>query len=115
MMFDVPTVSVADLDGQPPGTVLLDVRELEEWAAGHAADAIHVPLSELPAGLVDSGALDGSGRIVVVCRVGARSAQVAAWLADQGHDAVNLAGGMEAWARAGRPIVGPAGTAGVII
>jgi rhodanese-related sulfurtransferase len=115
MRFGVPSVSVDDLDGQPPGTVLLDVREDDEWVAGHAEEAIHVPLSELPAGLLDSGALDRPGRIVVVCRVGARSAQVAAWLARQGHDAVNLAGGMEAWAEAGRPIMGPAGTAGVII
>jgi rhodanese-related sulfurtransferase len=115
MMFDVPSVSVADLDREPPDTVLLDVREDEEWVAGHAADAIHVPLSQLPAGLTDSGALDGSGRIVVVCRVGARSAQVAAWLTRQGYDAVNLTGGMEAWAQAGRLIVGPDGTIGVII
>jgi len=115
MMFDVPSVSVADLDREPPDTVLLDVREREEWVAGHAVDALHVPLSELPAGLAESGALDRTGRIVVVCRVGARSAQVAAWLTRQGYDAVNLIGGMEAWVQAGRPIVGPDGTRGVII
>ena len=115
MMFDVPSVSVADLDREPPDTVLLDVREKEEWVAGHAVDALHVPLSELPAGLAESGALDGTGRIVVVCRVGARSAQVAAWLTRQGYDAVNLIGGMEAWVQAGRPIVGPGGNRGVII
>ena len=115
MMFDVPSVSVADLDREPPDTVLLDVREDEEWVAGHAAEAIHVPLSQLPAGLADSGALDGTGRIVVVCRVGARSAQVAAWLGRQGFDAVNLTGGMEAWAQSGRSIVGPDGAIGMII
>ena len=115
MMFDVRSVSVADLDREPPDTVLLDVREDEEWVAGHAAEAIHVPRSQLPAGLADSGALDGTGRIVVVCRVGARSAQVAAWLSRQGFDAVNLTGGMEAWAQSGRSIVGPAGAIGMII
>ena len=115
MMFDVRSVLVADLDREPPDTVLLDVREDEEWVAGHAAEAIHVPLSQLPAGLADSGAIDGTGRIVVVCRVGARSAQVAAWLGRQGYDAVNLTGGMEAWAQSGRPIAGPDGTIGMII
>ena len=114
-MFNVPSVSVADLDREPADTVFLDVREDEEWVAGHAADAIHVSLSELPAGLVDSGALDGTGRVVVVCRVGARSAQVAAWLTREGYDAVNLIGGMEAWVQAGRPIIGPDGSHGVII
>ena len=115
MMFDVRSVLVADLDREPPDTVLLDVREDEEWVAGHAAEAIHVPLSQLPAGLADSGALDGTGRIVVVCRVGARSAQVAGWLSRQGYDAVNLTGGMEAWTQSGRSIVGPDGAIGMII
>jgi rhodanese-related sulfurtransferase len=114
VLFDVPTVTVADLDRDPPGLVLLDVREHDEWAAGHAADAVHVPMSELPAGLAGSGVLEQDGRIVVVCRVGARSAQVAAWLCRQGYDAVNLAGGMLAWAQAGRPVVGPNGTPGTI-
>ena len=59
MMFGVPSVSVGDLDREPPDTVLLDVREDEEWVAGHAIDAIHVPLSELPAGLADSGPSTG--------------------------------------------------------
>ena len=115
MMFDVPTVSVAEIDSQPPGTLLLDVREDDEWAAGHAAEAIHLPLSELPAGLADSGILGGGRRVVVVCRVGARSAQVAAWLNHQGFDAVNLAGGMQAWVQAGRPIVGAGGRPGVVL
>jgi rhodanese-related sulfurtransferase len=74
-----------------------------------------VALSELPSGLVDTGVLEETGRVVVVCRVGARSAQVAAWLSRQGYDAVNLAGGMQAWVQAGRPIVGPGGAAGVIV
>jgi rhodanese-related sulfurtransferase len=40
---------------------------------------------------------------------------VAAWLSRQGFDAVNLTGGMEAWAQSGRSIVGPAGAIGMII
>lgn len=47
-------------------------------------------------------------RVYVVCRVGGRSAQVAAYLLQQGLDAVNVDGGMLAWESAGRPLVGEA-------
>jgi len=50
----------------------------------------------------------------VVCRVGSRSAQVTAWLAAQGRDAVNLAGGLDAWADAGRPLVTDDGSPGAV-
>ena len=95
--------------------MLLDVREDEEWVAGHAAEAHPCSAQPTPGRPGRLGALDGTGRIVVVCRVGARSAQVAAWLSRQGYDAVNLTGGMEAWAQSGRSIVGPDGTIGMII
>jgi rhodanese-related sulfurtransferase len=52
--------------------------------------------------------------LIVVCRVGARSAQVAAWLRAQGRDAYNLTGGLESWAAAGRPLVTEAGTPGAV-
>jgi rhodanese-related sulfurtransferase len=43
--------------------------------------------------------------VVTVCRWGARSARAAALLAREGHDVVNLSGGMHTWARAGLPVV----------
>jgi rhodanese-related sulfurtransferase len=46
-----------------------------------------------------------TGQTLVVCRVGSRSAQAAAYLLQQGVDAVNLAGGLAAWASARRPLV----------
>ena len=52
---------------------------------------------------------DSEGRTVVVCRVGARSAQVVAYLAQQGHDVVNLDGGMVEWVDAGRGLVSDTG------
>jgi rhodanese-related sulfurtransferase len=83
--------------------LLLDVREGDEWAAGHAPTAQHVPMMEIPARL---GELPRDRDVVVVCRVGARSAQVVAFLLNQGFDRVaNLAGGMYAWEAAGRPLV----------
>jgi len=51
----------------------------------------------------------------VVCRVGGRSEQVTAWLVSQDYDAVNLDGGMMAWAAVGRAIVNEAGTDGFIV
>lgn len=95
----------------PDDATILDVREDEEWAAGHIAGSTHVPLSGLPGRAADIPATDP---LVVVCRVGARSAQVTAWLAGQGRDVANLTGGLEAWATAGRPLVTDAGTPGTV-
>jgi rhodanese-related sulfurtransferase len=98
----VPTVDVATL---PPDAVLLDVREDDEWAAGHIAGALHVPMMRVPQQLQhDPGPLTPDATIVVVCKVGSRSAQVTAWLRQQGYEAANLAGGMYAWEAAGRAI-----------
>jgi rhodanese-related sulfurtransferase len=98
----VPEVRVETI---PPDAVLLDVREDEEWAAGRIAGAVHVPMMQVPQRIAyDPGPLQPDRAIVVVCKVGSRSAQVAAWLRRQGYDAANLAGGMLAWAAAGRPM-----------
>jgi rhodanese-related sulfurtransferase len=80
------------------GAVLLDVREPEEWEAGHAPGATHVPLGQLPDRM---GELERSQRIVVICRSGGRSALATEWLAAAGFDAANLVGGMQQWAQAG--------------
>lgn len=96
----VPTTSVTHLPSELPGT-LLDVREDEEWQAGHAPGAVHVPLTELSTRLDE---LDLDRTVHVICRSGARSAQAVAWLNENGADAVNVAGGMNAWARNGRPM-----------
>jgi rhodanese-related sulfurtransferase len=101
----VPTVQATDLDPAkpvPPGTVLLDVREQDEWDAGHAPDAVHIPLGDLPERV---GELDPDARVLVVCHSGARSARATAWLNQGGYDAANLDGGMVDWARAGLPVV----------
>jgi rhodanese-related sulfurtransferase len=85
------------------GAYLLDVREDDEWAAGHIEDAMHIPMS----GFIErAGEVPKDRDVVVVCKVGARSAQVAAYLRQQGWPAVrNLDGGVVAWVRAGRPLV----------
>jgi rhodanese-related sulfurtransferase len=106
----VPTLTVAEVSDD---AYLLDVRDRDEWEAGHAPEAVHLPMMEIPGRI---GELPGDRDIVVVCRVGSRSAQVVAYLIAQGRNRVtNLGGGMSAWHAAGRPVVSSDGTAGFVL
>jgi rhodanese-related sulfurtransferase len=106
----VPSVTVAEVAAD---AYLLDVRDPDEWAAGHAPEAVHLPMMEIPGRI---GELPGERDIVVVCRVGSRSAQVVAYLIAQGRDRVsNLDGGMFAWDAAGRPLVATDGSPGYVL
>lgn len=93
------------------GAVLVDVREPEEWGAGHAAVAFHLPMSQL---VERADELPQDRMVVCVCRSGQRSAAVATALLDAGWDAVNLAGGMQAWALAGLDVVDDQGWPGTV-
>ncbi|MFF6803993.1 rhodanese-like domain-containing protein [Streptomyces sp. NPDC012616] len=93
--------------------VLLDVRETPEWNAGHAPDALHLPLSRLVAGASLPAAAQGRP-VVTICRSGHRSQQAAKLLAGRGVQATDVTGGMTAWAGAGLPVIGPGGSNGVI-
>ena len=94
------------------GAVLLDVREVDEWKAGHAPGARHVPLGDV-ASRPDS--LPRDRRLVVMCRSGHRSSRATALLVDSGFDAVNLDGGMRAWAGAGLPLEAAGGRKGRVV
>lgn len=94
------------------GALLLDVREIGEWDAGHAPAAQHIPLSVL---MTSFDSLPNDRQIVVVCKVGGRSSQAAAWLEQQGLNALNLDGGMLAWAASGLPVTDNDGADGVIV
>jgi rhodanese-related sulfurtransferase len=107
-MSDVPEISVQDL---PADAVLLDVREPDEWAAGHVDGASHVPLADVPRRL---NTLPEGQPLYVLCRSGQRSGRAVAWLAGQGVQAVNVAGGMKAWSAAGKPMVSDDGEPTVI-
>ncbi len=103
----IPTVAVEAVPADPTadGIVLLDVREDAEWAAGHIPGAVHIPMGRVAQKLhFDPGPLTPEATIVVVCKVGGRSAQVTAWLRHHGYDAANLDGGMLAWDAAKRPM-----------
>jgi rhodanese-related sulfurtransferase len=102
MTSPVPAVSVPNVPGD---IVLLDVRENDEWVAGHAPGAVHVPIGQVPQRLEELAAAFPDRPVHVVCRSGGRSARVTAYLAQAGWEAVNVEGGMRAWAAAGRPMV----------
>jgi DMSO/TMAO reductase YedYZ molybdopterin-dependent catalytic subunit/rhodanese-related sulfurtransferase/glyoxylase-like metal-dependent hydrolase (beta-lactamase superfamily II) len=87
------------------GAFLLDVREADEWQAEHAPDASLIPMAQVRERQAE---IPRDRRIVVVCRSGGRSAAVTDSLRAWGFDAVNLAGGMCAWAAAGLPVVSAA-------
>ncbi len=106
-MTQVPTVTMDGVpDPLPEQLPVLDVREQHEWDAGHVEGAQHLPLSELLERVDEVPA----GQVLVVCKVGGRSAQAVAYLAQQGHEVVNLDGGMLAWEGAGRPMVSEDGS-----
>lgn len=99
----VPSI---DVHAVHDGEVVLDVREPDEWSAGHITGAVHIPMGAIPERLEE---LPDAARLVVVCRGGGRSARVVAYLREAGLDAVNLDGGMTAWARAGKPMASERG------
>ena len=94
------------------GALLLDVREPEEWQAGRAPMARHIPLGALGANLDQ---LPKERTVVVVCRSGGRSALAADALIKVGYDALNLAGGMQAWDAADLEVLADGGGPGEIV
>ncbi len=99
----VPEVTPAEAHRrQQAGAVLVDVREADEWAAGHAAGALHLPLGELALRHDD---LPRDRETLLICASGNRSKVAAQVLARAGHDrASSVEGGTIAWARAGLPV-----------
>jgi rhodanese-related sulfurtransferase len=98
-----PAVSIAEL---PADALLIDVREADEWACGHAPDAVHLPLSELTARVAE---VPEDQSVYVICKVGGRSEQAVNFLNQQGRSTVNVSGGMLAWQAAGRAMVNESG------
>lgn len=81
---------------------ILDVREPQEFAQARIDGAHHIPLGEL---VERQGEVPRDRTVYVLCHIGGRSARAAAYLEQQGVDAVNVDGGILAWYRAGLPVV----------
>ncbi len=84
--------------------VLVDVREDNEWAAGHAAGAVHLGKGIIERD-IEAKVPDKHTRLVLYCGGGYRSALAADNLQKMGYtDAISLDGGWKAWQQAGLPV-----------
>ena len=95
---DVRTFAAAHRDG----AVVIDVREPQEYAAGHVPGAAMIPMGFVHSRLRD---LPRDEPVYVICASGNRSLTAAGWLASAGISAVSVAGGTSAWADSGGPLV----------
>jgi rhodanese-related sulfurtransferase len=109
-MTDLPSVTAGDVD-ELDDPFLLDVREPAEFEAGHAPGAVLVPLGTLPDGWSE---LPTDRPVLCICRSGGRSARATEFLREQGIDAVNLEGGMQAWSAFGLDVVRTDGSFGTV-
>jgi rhodanese-related sulfurtransferase len=94
------------------GALMIDVREDDEWVAGHVLGAVHFPMGQVVERI---GELPIGRTIVCMCRVGGRSGSVALYLAGCGYDIRNIDGGMQAWASHGLPVVDASGDPGRVV
>lgn len=102
-MAEIPEVSVDELEeALPDGGALFDVRQPDEYVAGHVAGAVLVPLGEVAARIAE---FPTAGPVYVICRSGARSATACGVLRPAGIDAINVAGGTMGWVNSGRDVV----------
>jgi rhodanese-related sulfurtransferase len=103
-----PTVAPKEVAGdvEEGRTLLVDVREDDEWRAGRAPAALHVPLATV-GDRISAIERRADGRpVAFICRSGSRSAEAAEVAVDAGLEHVlNVGGGMAAWVDAGLPIV----------
>jgi len=81
------------------GVPLIDVREVDEFAAGHVPGAVNLPMSTIGEHLDELP----EGQFHVICQIGGRSGRVVEALTARGHDAVNVDGGTAEWVAAGLP------------
>lgn len=97
--MNIPEISPAEFvarRSRGDAMTLLDVREGWELAVASVPDVVHIPMGEIASRL---GELDAAREVVVLCRSGRRSLEVAKYLQQSGFQAVNLAGGILAWSR----------------
>jgi rhodanese-related sulfurtransferase len=81
------------------GVWVLDVREVEEFEAGHVPNALHIPLSTIPE---NKHLIVEHETLYVICKAGGRSMKAATYLEAEGYTVVSVAGGTDEWAASGR-------------
>jgi rhodanese-related sulfurtransferase len=100
------TISEASVDelelALHAGAVLIDVRQPNEYEAGHVPGAVLVPLAAVPDTLE---AFSSDAPTYVICKTGSRSYRACEFLEDQGLETINVEGGTMAWIISGRTTV----------
>jgi rhodanese-related sulfurtransferase len=95
----IPEIDVTDLEPlHRAGASIVDVRQPDEYDEAHVPGAVLIPLGEVPDRAAE---LPTDGTIYLICKSGARSQRAGDFLAGQGYDVVNVAGGTMAWIDAG--------------
>jgi len=98
----VPEIDVDALDqARRGGAAVIDVRQPDEYDAGHVPGARLIPLAEVG---MRVGEIPTDGPVYVICLSGGRSAKATEFLRTKGVDATSVAGGTKAWAGSGRPL-----------
>ena len=101
-MINQLEIDVETFAARQPDAYLIDVREPDEYAAGHVDTARLVPAGSLAGA---AGSLPTDRTIYIICASGNRSSSMAAYLSGIGIDARSVRGGTSAWAAAGHPVV----------
>ena len=82
------------------GSVLIDVREPEEFTLARVEGSQLIPMQTIPAQLQKLEQMADDNTLLVLCHHGVRSLQVVAWLRRQGiEDCYSVAGGIDRWSR----------------
>ncbi len=101
----VKTASVTELQvALTRGERVLDVREKYEFDSGHVPSAMHIPMSIVPLRVDDIKEPSSADPVWIICESGARSWQVADYLARHGVSVINVDGGTSAWRANGLPL-----------
>jgi rhodanese-related sulfurtransferase len=99
---DVPEIDVPAFAAlHASGATVIDVRNPDEYEAGHVPGAELIPLPEVPARVAE---VPDDGPVYVICAVGGRSRKACEVLAGHGRRVTNIAGGTKGWIEAGLPV-----------
>ncbi|MGE0668356.1 MAG: rhodanese-like domain-containing protein [Sphingomonadales bacterium] len=98
--MEIDVLKLKDMRDKGESHTLLDVREPHELAICKVAGSVDIPMQQVQQRL---GELPKDGTIVVMCHHGGRSRMVMNFLRQNGYDAINLKGGIDAWAQAVEP------------
>jgi hydroxyacylglutathione hydrolase len=102
MLIPSPTIGVEELHADKDGMYLLDVRNEQEWNAGHIEGAHHIELTKFPKVL---NQIQTQKPIAVICHSGNRASIIASLLErEQKSRVFNVKGGMQSWVRAKFPV-----------